>query len=324
MTVPGEGTPPGSYWSLYVPASMLAVALGAFLAALPLVNSLVLVAVPALLLALAGEREEGRSERWLPPLIAAGLIGSVALSSGLFALVLALTGIVLDEAVRRGLEWRLTTLAAALPAAAVLMLPLVVLDHQVLREQLLEAMEPTFRSLGGMGFDQAVLRQEYTGFFDTAMRLMPSLFLLAALGVAALALGFGLWQLHRKGRAMAIVLPPLSMWVFPDALRILTGLGLAAALAAHPLHLPGWVETTGLNLLVAAGTLWSVQGFGIVWYGFIVRNTPVALKALFVFLVIISTWWGLALLALLGLVERWIPFRTLMAEGNRAREEEGR
>jgi hypothetical protein len=324
MTAQGEETPPGSYWSRYVPMSMSAVALGAFLTALPLVNSLVLVVVPALLLVLAGEREEERSERWLPPLIAAGLMGSVALSSGLFALVMVLTGIVLDEAVRRGLEWRLTTLVAALPVTAVLMLPLVMLDREELRGQLLEAMEPTIRSLGGMGFDQAVLRQEYTGVFDTALRLMPSLFLLAALGVAAVALGSGLWWLHRKGRAMAFTLPPLSMWVFPDALRWLTGLGLVGAVAAHPLHLPVGVETTGLNLLVAAGTLWSVQGFGIVWYGFIVRNTPAVVKGLFVFLIIISTWMGLTLLALLGLMERWIPFRTLIAEGIQAREEEER
>jgi uncharacterized protein YybS (DUF2232 family) len=322
MTLPGEGTPShGSYWSRYVPLSMIAVALGALLAMVPLINSLILVAVPALLLALAGEREEGRSERWLPPLIAAGLVGSVDLSGGLVALVMAATAIVLDETVRRGLEWRRTIVAAALPTAAVLAFPLVVLDRQVLRDQLLGVVEPTFRSLSGMGYDEAALRAEFTGFFDTALRLLPSLFVLTALGVAALALGIGLWWLHRRGRAGAFVLPPVSMWVFPDGLRWLTGLGLAGALAAHPLNLPVAVETTGLNLLVAAGTVWSVQGFSIVWYGFIVRNTSAILKALFIFLIIISTWLGLAVLALLGVVERWIPFRALMAEGSRANEE---
>ena len=53
MTSPGEGTPPGSFWGRYVPGVLALVVLGAPLAVLPLVNSAVLVGVPAGLLAMA-------------------------------------------------------------------------------------------------------------------------------------------------------------------------------------------------------------------------------------------------------------------------------
>lgn len=322
MTSPGEGTPPGSFWGRYVPGVVATVVLAAPLALLPLVNSAVMIGVPAVLLALAGRRPEGPAERYLPPLTTVGLVGLVETSAGLLTLVLVLTAIVLDLAVRRRLHWQAAAVVAGLPTAALLSLPLVVLDREVLRDQLLGAMEPTFRSLSGMGFDEAVLRDQYAGIFETALRLMPGAFLVAALGTAVLALALGLWWLHRWGTAGGMTVPPLTMWVFPDGLRWFTLAGLVPALAAVPLGWPVSIESIGLNILVAAATLWSVQGLGIVWYGFVVRDTATGWRVAFLVLTLITAWLGLLLLALLGFVERWMPFRSLMAEGTQAREEE--
>lgn len=322
MTSPGEGTPPGSFWGRYVPGVLALVVLGAPLAVLPLVNSAVLVGVPAGLLAMAGRRPEGAAERYLPPLTAAGLVGLVETSTGLFALVLVLTGILLDAMVRRGSHWQLSALVACLPTAAVLSMPLMVLDREELRDQLLGAMEPTFRTLSGMGFDEVALRDQYAGVFDTAIRLLPGAFLMAALGTAVLALALGLWWLHRQGLVEGVEIPSLTMWIFPDGLRWLTLAGVALAVAAVPLGWPIAVETVGLNILVAAVTVWSVQGLSIVWYGFVVRDTATGWRVVFLVLTLFTAWLGLLLLALLGFVERWIPFRSLMAEGTQAREEE--
>lgn len=306
MNTPGEGAPPGSYWNRFVPISTALVAFGSVLLLLPLVGQIV---VPAALLVQLWNRQEEPAQRYLPMVAAAALVSVLAPPFGIFAAAAALSGILLDQGVRGGWDWRTVASAAAVPLFLVIAISLLSAGSDAVRQRLDEFMRPFMSTSGTMGTNPEQFKEVFEWLLDVYVRVLPGLILTAALFYSVFALLAGTWWLRRQGASPAVEVPQLAMWALPDVLAWPTAAGLALAVWSQ-----GLIQTIGLNLVVVLAVLYSIQGLAIVWYGFIVRAIPGWARALVIVAMFIFPP-AIIPVVIVGILETWVPFRSLMAAG---------
>ncbi|MFO7768441.1 MAG: DUF2232 domain-containing protein [bacterium] len=270
-------------------------------------------AVPAALFAQSRLRSGPRARFWLP-LAAVGLAAGLLLPPvGVVVLAMITSGLLLDYGVRRRWDWRAVSLIGGAPIMPLAWSVLAPLD----RPEVLDLWVERYRaSMDGMmsGFPGDAGQEEQ--FFETLRstleltgRLAPSLTLLTGLTLGVVALGLGLWWLRRRGEDPGLRFPAFCMWNMPEQLSWLAGAAFLAALTA-----PGPLLEAAYNVLLLLAILYSIQGLAVAWYGFEVRGTPGWARGLFVAAVIVTHLLGMAMLAVLGLLETWVPFRAHMAE----------
>jgi len=97
--------------------------------------------------------------------------------------------------------------------------------------------------------------------------------------------------------------PPFTEWRLPDGL--VWGV-IASGIAA--LFLPPPYSLAGKNSLLVLGAIYAIQGLSIVKYAFAQLNVPAAGRWV-VYLLIGILWYGLLLLALVGIANVWFDLR---------------
>jgi hypothetical protein len=302
MIDPGVGTPPGSYWGRYVPIAAALTVFGSLVMWLPGGQ----IVVPAVLSVQLLSRTEDSIQRYLPLIVAAAMVTALVPPFWILAVTAVAAGIVLESGIRRAVEWRVLSVATALPLFVGTGLPALLIDSATLEQQWRVMMEP-FLGSGGEQLNEAV-----QWAFDLMLRLMPSLLVCGAVVSGLLALTAVTWWLRRQGSDPRVRVPGLAMWVLPEAFVWPTAAGLALLVAGS-----GWLRNAGLNIVVIAAFFYSIQGMAIIWYDFIRRDIPVWMRAMFIVVMIVPVIGMLlaTLMVLLGLMETWIPFRRLMAAG---------
>ena len=322
MSLPVGELPPTSYWGRFVPASIGLVLLTLVVLPLPLLNIVGVVGIPTVLLVLLQERPEPSMQRWLPALAVAVLLGMVDPVGGLMALSLALVAILLDREIRRGRNWGFAGLAGSAPflLMAVLSLPNSLKDREAIREQVEFFFTATMEQLSQMGFSLAQTEEQLIEFVDIGVKIW--LLIPAGLTVLGLFVGFGalicgMWWLRRRERVQAVEIPPFTIWVMPEKLVWGAVAGLALLVVG-----PGNWHTAGMNLVVVLAMIYSVQGLAIMWYGFEVRGTPNWVRVLFMLVLTFLHVIGIGMMAVLGLLETWVPLRSLMARSAEEGKEE--
>ena len=317
MNLRGEMAPPGSYWGRFVPASIALVALAVIVSPLPLLNSVGAIVIPAALMVLFWSRSESSIYRWFPALVAATVAALAFQPIGLVVIIIVAAGILLDKGVRAGWDWKVVGLAGSCPLLFWLALVLPVWSQTV--ETIGEEMELTYVApltdwFVELGFDQVQMEELVTQTVETVMRLLPSQLVLAALFMGFGALLVGNWWLRRQGRELGIEVQQMAVWALPYRLIWVMIAALASLVFAS-----GGLKTVGLNVVVVLGFFYMVQGFAIIWYSFEVRGTPGWIRSLFAIAVALVVWPGLVII---GMLENWIPFRSLMAKAAGEGEEE--
>ena len=130
-------------------------------------------------------------------------------------------------------------------------------------------------------------------------RVMVGMLLTTLLNTVFFNMLIGQWLLNRAGAGSPW--PRFSEWRLPDhivALVIIAGVSLL---------LPGdTIRNLGLNLIIAAATLYFIQGLAIITSLLERWNVPAPLRAL-VFLLIILQAYGFV--ALVGLADVWVDLR---------------
>ena len=303
MTVPGEEAPPGSYWNRHFPVTIAVVAFGSMI---PIIGQ---IAVPAALLVRFSERQEEPSQRYLPAVLGAALLSIVVPPFAPYGISVVLSGIVLDQALRRRWDWRTASLLAALPLIAGLAIPIMTSSTEVIRSQLVEAMEPVVPAFRSAGFDPARTEEVVRWVIEAYLRLLPGMFVLTGLFYGLLALAGGTWWMKKRGAAPAVTFPQLAMWVVPEWLVWPTAAGLVFSLLTR-----GGIQSIGLNIIFVMAFLYSIQGIAIMWYGFITRDIPLWARVIFV-LVVLFFWPAIFPVLLVGILETWVPFRSMIASG---------
>lgn len=132
--------------------------------------------------------------------------------------------------------------------------------------------------------------------------IMPGLLLATMLNTVFLNMVAGKWLLGRK-KIILDSWPPVAEWRLPEPLVFLV------ILAGISLLLPfGLFKTIGLNLLLVSGTIYFFQGVAIL-ASFLGRwSIPAPLKAL-IYLVVLIQAYGVAMLAIIGLIDVWADLR---------------
>ncbi len=280
---------------------------------LELVLAAALFAAPAALLAHGQLRTGPRARFWLPIAALALAAGLLLPPVGVVVLGLVTSGLLLDHGVRRRWDWRAVGFiggAPFMPLAWSVLAPLgrpEVVDRWM--EQYRSAVGPMLAGMPGAGGREEEFFETLRSMLELTGRLAPSITLLLGLTLGVVALSLGLWWLMRKGAAPGVRVPEFYMWSLPAWVSWVTGLALLAALTAS-----GPLLDAAYNVLLVLGTLYSIQGMAVAWYGFEVRGTPGWARGLFILAVLVTYFVGMVMLAVLGLLETWVPFRAHMAE----------
>jgi len=323
MNQPVGDPPPISYWGRFVPLSVGLVLITPVVLAFPLLNVAGMIGVPAALLVLFQEHTESSLKRWLPAMTTAAVMGSIDLLGGLMTLSFVLSAILLDKEVRRGREWGAVGLAGSIPflllAAGSLLA--VVKYSEPIEEQLLATYVTLFEQMSQMGFDTTQMADMLPEIVRQIVRLIPAASALSGFFVGFGALSLGIWWLGKRGIVKGMEIPQFTIWVLPEKLVWFVVFGLVLWMTGLIVG-PGNMHTTGLNLVIILVAVYSVQGLAIMWYGFEVRGTATWMRVLFVIMVSIMVHVGVVIMALLGLLETWVPLRSLMAEAAEQRKEE--
>lgn len=280
---------------------------------LELMIAAALFAAPAGLFVQSQLRTGPRARFWLPLAVLGLAAGLLLPPVGVVVLAMVTSGLLLDHGVRRRWDWRAVSFiggAPYMPLAWSVLAPFgrpEVLDRWM--EQYRTAVGPMLADLPGGAGQEEEFFETFRSTLELTGRLAPSLTLLIGLTLGVVALGLGLWWLRRRGAEPGLRFPPFYMWSMPERLSWLAGLSLLAVLTAS-----GALLDAVYNVLLLLGTLYSIQGMAVAWYGFEVRGTPAWARGLFVIAVIATFLLGMVLLAVLGLLETWVPFRAHMAE----------
>jgi hypothetical protein len=201
MIDPGVGTPPGSYWGRYVPIAAALTVFGSLVMWLPGGQ----IVVPAVLSVQLLSRTEDSIQRYLPLIVAAAMVTALVPPFWILAVTAVAAGIVLESGIRRAVEWRVLSVATALPLFVGTGLPALLIDSATLEQQWRVMMEP-FLGSGGEQLNEAV-----QWAFDLMLRLMPSLLVCGAVVSGLLALTAVTWWLRRQGSDPRVRVPGLAM-----------------------------------------------------------------------------------------------------------------
>ncbi len=314
---------PVSYWGKFVPLSVGLVLIAPIVLAIPLLNVAGMIGVPAALLVLFQELSESSLKRWLPAITTAVIMGMIDQLGGLMTLSIVLSAILLDREVRRGREWGTAGLAGSIPflllAAGSLLI--VIQYREQIEEQLLATYAAVFEQLVLMGFDTTRMVELLPEIVRQGVRLIPAAAALTGLFIGFGALTFGMWWLGKRGTVKGMEIPQFTIWVLPEKLVWSAVLGLALWMTGLIVG-PGNLHTAGLNLVIILAVVYSIQGLAIMWYGFEVRGTAMWVRVLFMIMVSVMVHVGVVIMALLGLLETWVPLRSLMAEAAEQGKEE--
>ena len=284
-----------------------------------LVLLVAIIIIPAGILAhgQSGRSKPGRFFRLLA--VGTALLLLVVPMAGYPLAVLFLVGLFLHTGVARGWDWRVVTLLGAAPLAlAFALLYRTEQMGEALHEQVMQQWETLLLGRGGdplMDLEEA--RQQFATLLDGVVLIAPALLLLLAVALALGGLVLGLWWARRRAGVPRIEVPPFPMWDIPNQLWVIPVGGVALLLA-------GWspVVAVGWNLIAVAGAAYGVRGLAIAWYGFIVRGTHPIVRVVFLLFLFMLIWLGGVLVALLGFLETWIPFRANLAGAVRGNPDE--
>ncbi len=314
---------PISYWGRFVPLSVGLVLITPIVLAFPLLNVAGMIGVPAALLVLFQEHSESSLNRWLPAITTAVVMGMIDILGGLMTFSFVLSAILLDREVRRGREWGAAGLAGSIPflllAAGSLLA--VIKSGELIEEQLLATYSILFEQMSQMGLDTARIVDMLPEIVSQGVRLIPAAAALTGFFVGFGALTFGMWWMGKRGIVKGMEVPQFTIWVLPEKLFWSAVFGLVLWIIGLIVG-PGNLHTAGLNLVIILAAVYSVQGLAIMWYGFEVRGTATWIRVLFVIMVSIMVHVGVVIMALLGLLETWVPLRSLMAEAAEQGKEE--
>ena len=318
------GDPPHiSYWGRFVPLSVGLVLITPIVLAVPLLNVAGMIGVPAALLVLFQEHSESSSKRWLPAITTAVIVGMIDQLGGLMLLSFVLSATLMDREVRRGREWGAAGLAGSIPfllLSAGSLLAVIQYREQI-EEQLLATYSTLFEQLSQMGFGTTRMVELLPEIVSQGVLLIPSAAALTGLFIGFGALTLGMWWLGKRGIVKGMGIPQFTIWILPEKLFWSAVLGLALWITGLIIG-SGNLHTAGLNLVIVLAAVYSVQGLAIVWYGFEVRGTATWIRVLFVIILSIIVHVGVFIMALFGLLETWIPLRSLMAEAAEQGKEE--
>lgn len=132
-------------------------------------------------------------------------------------------------------------------------------------------------------------------------KVLPALILIMVMITVWANLAIGNWLLAK--RAGIAPWPSSRQWRLPDWLIWGVILAMIATLTS-----PERINVFGLNLLLILGLLYFFQGMGVLG-GLLARwSVPAPLQALIYFLFIIQ-YYGVILIAILGLIDVWADFR---------------
>jgi hypothetical protein len=285
----------------------------AFGSMIPIIGQML---APAALLVRFGERQEEPSLRYLPAVLGAALVSILVPPFAIYGASVAVAGMLLDQAVRRSWDWRAASLLAAVPLVAGLAIPIMGSGSEFIRGQLMEAMEPVIPAFSSAGFDPAQAEETVRRFVEIYMRLLPGMFALTGLFYGVFALAGGSWWLRRKGAIPAVEVPQLAMWVVPERMIWLTAASLVLSIFTR-----GEIQSVGLNLTLVLAFLYSIQGLAIMWYGFITRAIPAWARVLLVIVVLLFPP-AIFPMLIVGILETWVPFRSMIAAGTGDGDEE--
>ena len=319
MTLPGGEMSPMPYWGRFVPISVGLVFLFLVTWYVPLLNVAGMVGIPAILLVLFQERQEPPLQRWFPAIATVALIGMVDRLGGLMVLTIVLIAILQDREVRRKQNWGLVGFAGSIPLLLLSSMSLLVVFRyqDEIEEHVISFYSQILEQMSQSGFDTGQMQELLPGMVHSAVQMIPAGLALLGLFVGFGALICGMWWLGKRGLVATIEIPQFTVWVLPEKLVWPVIVGLALLVAG-----PGGWKVAGLNLLVVLTMLYSVQGIAIMFYGFEIRGTPGWARVLFIIVLTVMHVIGAAMMAILGLLETWIPFRSLMAKAAEEGKEE--
>ncbi len=305
-----------SYWGRHVPVTAALSLAGGLLAPIPIVNAVAIIGVPAMLAVLCRRRGESAVMRWLPALVPLLILLPVA-GVRIFAvwpLALVVTAIILEQALRLGWEWRLTTLALALPPAGTFIgLWYAMVGEAGVREYGAQLWPAYADLLDKIGLESGTFEAQFEQSLETIIYVLPSQFGMAGIMTGLMTLAVTVWWLQRSGTEPGIGLEPYSCWELPRWMLVPFGVCLLSIATG------GTVARAGANAAIVIAFLYFLQGFAIIWYSFEARGTAGWIRLLFALLAVIIIWPGLIIL---GVVETVYPFRRLMAgQGGDATEE---
>ena len=314
MNAQGGGTPPGSHRGRFVLLAALITSSAALLFIVPLIGP---VGLPALLLVLLFEREEESMRRYLPLVWGAAVVAILWQWVVLFPVALALSAVALDQGVRHRWDWRLTSAGAAVPQLVAFAVPMLMLGQEGIRASYIDSLQRIAPLLGNT--DPAAMVEQMGPWLDFVLRLLPAFITLSVVAHGILALALGGWLLRRKGLLELTPVPEFAMWALPDWMVWPTAASILLAVTTR-----GAVQTVAINAAVVQGALYSLHGLAVFWYGFVTRALPNWARAAFLIVVVFFPPAQIALV-LAGMLETWIPLRSIMAasqESNEKDEEE--
>lgn len=245
----------------------------------------------------------------MPIVVVSAALAVVVPPLGVPLLGLVLSGILLHMGDSRRWDWRMAGLAGSVPLIPPLGLAYWLFSHGSSRALILAQWKTVLEQNPALYRDPEMFVKSIESMMDLVARLIPALTLLTALFIGLGALGMGVRMMRRRGIEPGVDLAPFAMWDLPVPLLWFLAAGGVAALSGY-----GPAVTVGLNILAVTVTAYSLRGVAVVWYGFEIRETAAWLRGLFLIFVVITLHLGVALTALLGLMETWVPFRANMAK----------
>lgn len=133
-------------------------------------------------------------------------------------------------------------------------------------------------------------------------RVMPGLLFTTLLNTIFLNMVVGQYFLRRKKPGL-VTWPPFATWRLPEPLVALV------IVAGFCLLVPTQIiKDIGINLLLVAGTLYFFQGLALLTSLLNRWSVPGVLRAL-IFLMLLVQAYGIALLAITGLIDVWADMR---------------
>ena len=311
MSVQGAGTPPGSHRSRFVLLAALMTSSAALLFVVPLLGP---VGLPALLLVLLFERDEEWTRRYLPLVWGIAVVAILWQWVALFPAAVALSAVALDQGVRYRWDWRVTSASVAVPQLVAFAVPLLLLGPEAIRASYVDSLQRIAPLLGTT--DPAAMVEQMGPWLDIVLRLLPAFITLSVLGHGILAMALGSWLLRRKGVLEVIPVPEFAMWQLPDWMVWPSVASILLAVTTR-----GTAQTVAFNAAVVQVALYSLHGLAIFWYGFVTRALPGWARAAFLIVVVFFPPAQIAL-ALTGMLETWIPLRSMMAASQKTDEKD--
>jgi MFS family permease len=215
-----------------------------------------------------------------------------------------------------GLRWRLdaalaVVVAALLPVIVWALIQVPVQEQlEVARQEMLSLIEESIPESASLDQRTEAMedgKRNLEEISSQVERIYPFVITLGLFGQAGIILVLVLFSVRRLGfPVQGWMLPPFSRWRLPFYLVWLLVLGVGMMLTRTP-----YVATAGLNLMLLAASILSVQGIAVQFH---VTNLMLSNLGRVVYWVVMGVLFAPLLLAsgvVLGLVDQWVDLRRL-------------